>query len=91
MFFASEQFSINLQAKDITIQEAITGAKLLSTHLRSLRYRHAYFEMLELTVGEVERRFDQADLLTINDLECCEWKGRPPFRSSPELFIRFKV
>ena len=37
-FSASEQFSINLQTKDISIQEAIAGAKLLSTHLKSLTY-----------------------------------------------------
>ena len=34
---AAEQLSVNLQAKDITVQEAINGAKLLTTHLMSLR------------------------------------------------------
>ena len=37
VFSASEQFSIKLQTKDISIQEAIGGTKLLSTHLKSLR------------------------------------------------------
>ena len=119
LFSAAEQFSIIMQAKDITIQEAINGAKLLTTHLKSLRneakfdffydrvcqdcrnfteeprlphprniprrlhegtathqyqnpkerYRHAYFETLELAAGEVERRFDQADLNTIKEIE----------------------
>ena len=32
IFSAAEQLSINLQAKDITIQEAVTGASLLTTH-----------------------------------------------------------
>ena len=26
------------------------------------RFRHAYFEALELAVGEVERRFEQSDM-----------------------------
>ena len=33
VFSAAEQFSVNLQAKDITVQEAIRGAKLLVSHL----------------------------------------------------------
>lgn len=37
VFSASEQLSINLQAKDITIQEAVRGARLLTAHLKSLR------------------------------------------------------
>lgn len=119
LFSAVEQFSVNVQAKDITIQEAVNGAKLLATYLKSLRnetkfdlvyntvyhdsrnlteepslprprkmprrlddgaashqyqnpkerYRHSYFETLELAVGEVERRFDQADLITIQEIE----------------------
>ena len=32
-------------------------------------YRHAYFESLELAVGEIERRFEQSDLRTIKELE----------------------
>ena len=129
-----------MQTKDISIQEAIAGAKLLSTHLKSLRYetifdsfydsvlhgsrnlteepslphhreipirfdsgaaphlyqtlkdryRHTYYEMLELTSGEVERRFDQADVMTIKELElhvlnAKNRKGRPTSSSSPEI------
>ena len=37
IFSAAEQLSINLQAKDVSVQEAVHGAKLLTTHLRSLR------------------------------------------------------
>ena len=33
------------------------------------KYRHAYFEVLELVSGEIERRFDQADFKTIQSLE----------------------
>ena len=39
VFSATEQFSINLQAKDITIQEAINGDKLLTAHLKSLKMK----------------------------------------------------
>ena len=119
LFSASEQLSINLQAKDITVQEAVRGAKLLVSHLKSLRtdakynafyeevirtsegltseptiprqrklpkrlddganphvyltpkdrFRHKYFETLELAVGEIERRFNQEDIGVINSLE----------------------
>lgn len=37
LFGPSEQFSTNIQAKDITIQEATHGAELLITHYKSLR------------------------------------------------------
>ena len=33
------------------------------------RYRQAYFEALELAAGEVERRFDQADLNIVKEIE----------------------
>ena len=117
IFSAAEQLSISLQAKDYTVQDAVQGASLLSSHLRSLRneqrfnilyeevtslnltdepclprhrkvprrydggepahryanpkerYRHAYFEALELAAGEVQRRFDQADLKIVKEIE----------------------
>ena len=119
VFSAAEQFSTNLQAEDITIQEATRGAELLVSHLKTLRteaqfnrfyeqvlaeslkltdepklprnrkipkrynqgepshqylvpkdkYRHTYFETLELAFGEVERRFEQSDLCRIKDIE----------------------
>ena len=119
VFSAAEQLSTNLQAKNITIQEATHGAALLTSHMSSLRneskfncfyqevleksstlteepklprsrkvprrfdegssphqylvpkdrYRHAYFEVMELATGEVERRFDQSDLHTIRKIE----------------------
>jgi len=34
------------------------------------RYRHLYFEVLELASGEIERRFNQSDFNIIQDLEC---------------------
>ena len=37
IFSVAEQLSINLQSKDITIQEATKGATLLSSYLKSLR------------------------------------------------------
>ena len=37
IFAAADQFSVNLQAKDITIQEATRGAGLLVSHFKSLR------------------------------------------------------
>lgn len=33
------------------------------------RYRHAYFEALEQTCGEIERRFDQSDLSVVLKIE----------------------
>lgn len=33
------------------------------------RYRHIYYEALELVSGEIEVRFDQADFLVIRKLE----------------------
>lgn len=33
------------------------------------RFRHKYFETLELAVGEIERRFNQEDIGVINSLE----------------------
>ena len=37
VFAAAEQFSINLQAKDTTVDEGVKGAHLLKLHLSSLR------------------------------------------------------
>ena len=37
IFSSAEQLSINLQATDISVQEAVHGAELLTAHLRSLR------------------------------------------------------
>ncbi len=37
VYSSAEQLSTNLQAKDITIQEAVKKAKLLTSHLKSLR------------------------------------------------------
>ena len=37
MFSSAEQLSTNLQAKDITVQEAVRGAGLLTSHFKSLR------------------------------------------------------
>ena len=119
VFSATEQFSVNLQSRNITVQEAIRGAQLLVYHLKSLRteaqfdafydqalvqsstlieepqlpryrklpkkldkgdcphryispkdkYRHDYFEMLELATGEIERRFEQPDFVKIKEIE----------------------
>ena len=119
VYSAAEQLSSNLQSVDITIQEALNGARLLIRHLKVLsddnhfncfydsvcqesaslteepcrlrqrklprrfddgsaahqyenpksRYRHLYFEVLELAAGEVDRRFDHEDLHTIKEIE----------------------
>ena len=37
IFSAAEQLSINLQAKDITVQESLNGGQLLANHFNSLR------------------------------------------------------
>lgn len=119
VFSSSEQFSSNLQAKNITVQEATRGADLLHSRMKSLRknekfdlffdevksqssslteepilpryrkapkryddgsnphqyqtpkdrYRHAYFEVLDVIAGELERRFDQPDIKIMSDIE----------------------
>ena len=33
------------------------------------RYRHAYFEVLELAAGDIDKRFDQEDFNTIKEIE----------------------
>ena len=33
------------------------------------RYRHAYYEVLDLAIGEIERRFDHNDLNTVKKIE----------------------
>ena len=33
------------------------------------RYRHAFFEVIEFATGEIERRFDQEDIITIREIE----------------------
>ena len=35
-FSAAEQLSVNLQSVEITVQEALNGAQLLTNHFRSL-------------------------------------------------------
>ncbi len=37
IFSASDQFAINIQSVDITVQEASQGAKALASHMQSLR------------------------------------------------------
>ena len=119
IFSAAEQVLINIQAKDITVQEAVCGAQLLKIHLSSMRneakfdsfysevihdsinltaeptlthqrkrprrfddgasphryetpedrHRHMYFEVTELTSGEVEKRFIQKDLSIVYEIE----------------------
>ena len=112
VYSAAEQLSVNLQAKDTTVNEGLNGSCLLVKWLKSMRnetafesfyggvvvasegltdepvlpryrkaprrlddgaqphryrcpkdrYRHAYFEVLELASREVSKRFDQSDL-----------------------------
>ena len=52
VFSAAEQFSTNLQAKNITIQEATRGADLLVSHLRSLRTEEKFNEFYENVVTQ---------------------------------------
>ena len=54
------------------------------------RYRHAYFEVLELAAGEVEKRFNHEDADTIKEMEALLLKGGNGevinISSSSELF-----
>lgn len=59
MFFSAvEQFSINLQAQDVTIQEATGGAELLASHLKSLKMESQINHLYEqvITVFNINRR-----------------------------------
>lgn len=119
VYSATEQLSVNLQAKDTTVSESLKGSCLLVQWLKSMRneaafetfhggvvkasegltdepvlpryrkpprrldaggqphrydspkdrYRHAYYEVLELASGEVSRRFDQSDVGLIQETE----------------------
>ena len=135
--------SINIQAKDITVQEAVRGAQLLIRHLSSMRneakfdsfyseviresvdltaeptlprqrkrprrlddgasshtyempkdrHRHMYFEAIELTAGEVERRFIQKDLGIVDEIESILMKfanGNTEEGISPDLEMYLK-
>ena len=52
IFSASEQLSINLQAKDTTVQEAVRGSLLLATHFRSLRDESKFNNFYDAVVRE---------------------------------------
>ena len=77
IFSAAEQFSVNLQAKDITIQEAIHGAELLVCHLKAQRteskFNQFYDQIVELSSNlteppklpryrKIPRRYDRGGL-----------------------------
>jgi len=55
IFSAAEQVSINIQAKDITVQEAVRGAWLLITHLSFMRneanFNSFYSEVIRESVN----------------------------------------
>ena len=119
VFSATEQLSVNLQAKDTTVKEGLNDSRLLVRWLKSKRnedefksfyggivmaskgltdepflpryrraprrlddgaqphrydspedrYRHIYFEVLDLASVEVDRRFDQSDLHVVMETE----------------------
>ena len=48
------------------------------------RYRHLYFEVLELASGEIERRFKQSDFNVIQDLESVLLNAANGEKYSPE-------
>ena len=52
IFSAAEQLSINLKAKDVSVQEAIHGAQLLTTHLQSLRTEEKFDTFYDAVVSD---------------------------------------
>ena len=52
IFAPSEQFSTNIQAVDITVQEAMKGAHLLTSHLTSMRTEHMFNRFYDQTIQE---------------------------------------
>ena len=51
LFAPAKQYSTNVQAVDITVQEAVRGARLLLSHMKSLRietmFNHFYDQTLK--------------------------------------------
>ena len=66
IFSASEQFSTNIQAVDITVQEAMKGAHLLESHLYSLDTLPQ--EMVNLLEGDVDVERLKVQLCMLPDL-----------------------
>ena len=52
IFAPTEQFSTNLQAINVTVQEALRGAALLVSHLKLLRTETMYNHFYDHTVEE---------------------------------------
>ena len=52
VFSLAEQLSINLQSVDLTVQEALNGARLLRSHLESLRSEEHFDHFYELACQE---------------------------------------
>ncbi len=44
------------------------------------KYHHAYFEVLELALGEVDRRFEQSDFFMIRTIESLQMENSPNSR-----------
>ena len=67
LFSVSEQLSINLQAKNITVQEAVRGANLLVSHLQSLRtdakYNAFYEKVIRSLTSEPFKENSLKDLI----------------------------
>ena len=62
LFGPAEQFSTNIQAKDITVQEAVRGARFLVSHLKSLRTETMYNRFYEQTLNGSQPLTEQPKL-----------------------------
>ena len=54
MFATAEQFSLNVQSVDITVQEAVKGSTLLVSHLKSYRTDKMFHQFYEKTLSQSE-------------------------------------
>ena len=62
IFSATEQLSTNLQSKDITIQEAIKGATLLSSYLKSIRSEEKFNDFYDKVLHESKNLTEEPSL-----------------------------
>ena len=86
IFASTEQFSINLQEVDVTVQEVLSGAALLVFHLKSLRTETMYNCFYDHTVEESGSLTEEPKLPRI-----CKAPRRIDHGSSPHTYACAKI
>ena len=70
IFAPSEQFSTNIKAVDITVQEAMKGTNLLTSHLTSMQTEHMFNRFYNQTIQESKSLTEKAKLPRNRKLPC---------------------